>query len=509
MEPKANLTSGRLLARNTIWNLGGNAASIIIALISVPVLLRYLGTERLGVISLIWIIEGQFGLFEMGLSYALTKLVSEKLGTSTEHDTPPIFWTALVILVTLGVAGAVALWSLAPWLVSSGLKVPVAIQQETLTAFHFVAFSLPVVISSAALRGLLAAHQRFDLLNITRLPISLASYLAPLLVLPFAQTLEPVVLVLVLSRVMAWGIHFSLCLRVSPVLWQNITMKEAPLRKMLGFGGWMTVTNIVGPIMVNFDRVMIGSVLSMKAVAYYATSFEAATKLWIIPSSLTGVLFPALSATLSGDRSRAALLYEKSVRYIFLCMFPIALGVLSLSRWVLDIWLGGDFAANSTLVLQLLVFGVFANSLAQVPFWHIQAAGRPDLAAKVHLIELPCYLLIFWQLTTLYGITGAGIAWVLRTTADTFIMFWLSGQLMPEIKPICRKTIWMCLLVSPFLLAAIYITNFIVAVIFTIVLSLAFFLVAWLVLLTPQERELAKNPMKFLLNRKSALLNET
>src|SRR5689334_15506862 len=74
------LTSGRLLAGNAVWNLLAICSPLLVALVCLPVLKRGLGTDRLGIISLAWIIIGYFGLFDLGLSRALTKLVAEKLG---------------------------------------------------------------------------------------------------------------------------------------------------------------------------------------------------------------------------------------------------------------------------------------------------------------------------------------------------------------------------------------------------------------------------------------------
>lgn len=495
VERAPGLTSGRLLATNTLWSIGASVASIAIALFSVPILLRYLGTDRFGVISLIWIVEGQFSLFDLGLSQALTKLVAEKLGSSREQDVPAIFWSALLIMAVFGLVGAVILRLTSHWIVYSALKVPANILGETLTSFHLVAISLPIVISSAGLRGLLAAYQRFDLLSVVRLPISIFSYLAPLLVLPFSRALGPFIFVLIVSRFVAWGIHFALCFRVSPQLLHRIGFRGAPLKRMLHFGGWMTVTNIVGPIMVNIDRLLIGALISMTAVAYYATPYEAATKLWIIPSAISGVLFPAFATALAQDRRRAALLFEKGVKYISLALFPVVLGALALGHLILRLWLGAAFAQNSTVVLQLLVLGVFANSVSQVPFWQIQAASRPDLPAKVHLIELPCYLLLFWSLTRAYGVEGAGLAWMLRALIDTIVMFWLSGRLLTESKPFLRNLGKLALLATPLFMGSVLIKGSTIAVLLVLAEYMAFAIVSWLWFLTPQERELVRRPL--------------
>lgn len=493
-----DLTSGRVLAHNTLWNLAASAASILIALFSVPILLRYLGIDRFGVVSLVWIIEGQFGIFDLGLSQALTKLVAEKLGTSRNKDIPPIFWSSLMIMAGMGVIGAVTLYTVSPWLVHSILKVPSTVQGETLTAFHLVAISLPAVISTAALRGLLAAYQRFDLLSLVRIPISFFSYLAPLVVLPFSRKLGPFIAVLVFSRLLSWMIHLILCLRAAPVLGMNITTREAPLALMFSFGGWMTVTNLLSPIMVNVDRLLIGVLLSVSSVAYYATPYEVVTKLWIIPSAIVGVLFPAFATALAENRARAELLYEKGVKYIFLALFPIVLCFVLLGRMGLALWLGPSLAEHCAPILRLLAIGVFANSLAQVPFWQIQAANRPDLAAKVHVVELPCYLLLFWYLTTKYGIEGAGIAWAVRATIDAVVMFWLSGGLLSESKGFNRQLLKISALAALVFLVSFWMNGNVMAVLYLVVVSTLFAIGAWSQYLSPIERQLVRNPLRLI-----------
>ena len=71
--------SGRSLASNTLWNLFGNCFPVLVAVVCLPVLKRGLGTERLGIMSLAWVLIGYFSLFDLGLSRALTKLVAERI----------------------------------------------------------------------------------------------------------------------------------------------------------------------------------------------------------------------------------------------------------------------------------------------------------------------------------------------------------------------------------------------------------------------------------------------
>ena len=54
------------------------------------------------------------------------------------------------------------------------------------------------------------------------------------------------------------------------------------VRELLSFGSWVTISNIVGPLMIYFDRFVIGALLTMTAVAYYTTPFDVVTRFTII-----------------------------------------------------------------------------------------------------------------------------------------------------------------------------------------------------------------------------------
>jgi O-antigen/teichoic acid export membrane protein len=193
---------------------------------------------------------------------------------------------------------------------------------------------------------------------------------------------------------------------------------------LLAFGGWVTVSSIVSPILVYTDRFLIGSLVSMSAVAYYTAPYEAATRLWIIPGSLAMTLFPAFS-TLggSGERRRLGTLFARSIKYVLLALGPVGLLLVLFAQDILQVWLGSEFASRSTVVMQILILGVLINSLAQIPYVLLQGVGRPDITAKFHLLELFIYVGLAWLLISRWGIIGAAVAWALRVALDALFLF--------------------------------------------------------------------------------------
>lgn len=492
----ASLTGGRRLARNVLWNLLGTGAPLLVAIIAIPLLIEGLGTARFGVLTLAWMVVGYFSLFDLGLGRALTKLIAEKLGKGQHDEVPSLIWMAMSLMAVLGVLGTVIVALLSPWLVGSVLKIPIDLQPETLTAFYLLAISIPIVISTTGLRGILEAHQRFGLVNAVRIPLGMFTFLGPVVVLPFSNSLVPVVAALVLARLVSWCAYAGLCLHIEPALRRPISMHRAMVRPLITFGSWMTVTNIVGPLMVYMDRFLIGAMVSMTAVAYYATPYEIATKLWIIPGAFMGVLFPAFASALAQDRAHATHLFSRAINYTFLSLFPIVLIIVIFSHEGLSLWLGSEFADNSSLVLQLLVIGVFINSLAQLPFGMVQSAGRPDLTAKLHIIEMPFYLLALWLLLSTYGIVGAAIAWVLRAIIDTLLLFVMVRWLLPSVNLFALQPI----LVSVMALFALALGAIIPGLAIKwgfLLLTLALFAaVEWFFILTPDEKHMICGRLK-------------
>ena len=425
-----SLTGGSMLVRNTLWSLWGFAVPVAVAVFCIPAIVRALGTERFGVLNLAWMVIGYFTLFDLGLGRALTKLVAEKLGSERRDDLPSLVWTASALMLALGVVGAIVLGMLSPFLVTHTFKVPAEIREETLHTFYLLAAAVPFVISTTGLRGILEAHQRFDLASLLRVSMGVFTFLGPLLILPFSRNLFWITFALVAGRFLAWICHLYFCIRIMPELKSDISPKRSMITPLLAFGGWITVSNVISPVMVSLDRLLIGALISMTAVAYYSTPWEVVTKLLVIPGSVVAVLFPAFSAAFVLDSPRAGKLYQRGLKYVFFVLFPLIFLVVIFAKEGLQIWLGAEFAENGFRVLQFLAIGILVNGMASIPFAYIQGAGRPDVTAKFHMVEAVFYLPCAWWLIKDYGVTGAALAWVLRAGADAGLLFVFAGRLL-------------------------------------------------------------------------------
>jgi len=437
------LTRGSLLARNTVWNLLGQTIPMGVGLIAIPRLIHSIGTDRFGVLTIAWMVVGYFSFFDLGLGRAMTNLVAQKLATGNDEELPQIIWTANLLMVIFGILGGLLLIGLSPLIVTGVLRTPLALIDETRKSLVLLGFSLPFVISTAGFRGVLEARQRFDLINVVRLPMGTATFAAPLLVLPWSHQLPGVVGILVFARIVFWAVYAFLALKGMSLLPRRRDIDRRLLPMLFSFGAWMTVSNVISPLMAYLDRFLVAALLSLTAVAYYATPFEAVTKLLILPTAMVGVLFPAFSSALVADPQRAGKLFDRAVKIVVLTLLPLTLIVIIFAQDGLNIWLGRAFAIHSSRVLQWLAIGVLANGLATLPFAFVQGAGRADITGKLHLIELPFYLVAVLLLTKYFGIEGTAIAWTLRVIVDCALLFGAVERLLHRLPAV--KAVSICI----------------------------------------------------------------
>ena len=489
------LTRGTRLSVSATWNIVGYLIPILVALVTVPVLVHYLGRDRFGLLSLAWVLIGSFSVIDLGLGRTLTQFVASALGRGDVAAIAPLVWSSLLVMFIFGALAGSGVAVLAPRLVHSGLRIPVALQGESLQSLYLIALGIPIVLVTAGLRGVLEAQQRFGLSNMVRIPLGIMTFAGPLLVLPFTVRLSAVVLVLIVCRCFAAVAYLVLCLRVTPGLARRAGPRLSLMASLLRMGAWISISNLITPVFLYTDRFVIGAVISVGAVAYYTVPFDLAARILVIPGAIAAVLFPAFAMSFVRDHGRAGALLVRGTKYLFLLLLPITVAVVTLASDGLRIWLGNDFSRHSTEVLQLLTAGVLFNGLANVPFAFVQGAGRADITARLHLFELPIYLLILWWLIAQAGIDGAALAYTLRSFVDMVILFIISFHLLHSRSGVVVR-MGLGLAASLAVLAAGILPQSPTARgLFLVPLLLSFAIISWFYLLSAEERSFAIRPI--------------
>ena len=421
--------NGARLAKNAVFNFAGQILPLLAGVGLIPYIVRRLGPDRFGMLGIIWVIFGYFSLMDLGIGRATTKFLAEWLAKGDTDRISEMIWNSIILQVLLGLAGGAVMAALTPVLVDRVLKTPVSLTAEARTSFYILAAALPVILAMNGLRAVLEGCQRFDITNLLRIPSNTLAFVIPAVAIATGLRLPGMVLWMGISRLGFTFAHAFYCGRILPCVKTRPKLHFGAILPLLSFGGWVSVSNAVNPILLWMDRFMIGSLLSVAMVGYYTAPYEAVTKLWMIPISLMTTVYPACSALGTEKTRELQALYSRLIKYLFCTLAPVSFLLVVFARPLMAAWLGPQFAEKSAAPLQFLAVGVFINCFVHVPYSFLQALGKPAPAAKLFLLELIPYGLLLWWMVEHYGIAGAAAAWSIRVAAELILLLWITQRL--------------------------------------------------------------------------------
>ncbi len=417
---------------NFAFNVAGTIVPLVVALVTVPIYVSHIGVARYGVLSIVWILLGYFGFLDLGLSRASANALA-KHEHSSQDERSTILITAFCMNFCLGTVGGVLFYFGGRFFLEYLLAVPAELRTELDATFPWISCLLPLALISGVASGALESRERFLTINLLQTAGSTVGQTLPVIAaVLISPSLSVVVPAAVLSRLPALLLILGFVMRDEwPMSLRSFDRTRAAA--LLTYGGWISVTNIASPIIVSLDQLVIGSVLGVASVSYYAVAMSLVTRSQIFAVALSRTLFPRMSRVSNHDAVR---LTESAMVTLAYGYGAICAPAIVLVGPFIRVWMGPDFASIATPVAELLLVGAWINGIAFVPFAHLQGQGRPDIIAKYLVVELLPYMLVIWLLTREFGIIGAAYAWVLRTPVHLVFFLVVIGFPMRRFLPL-------------------------------------------------------------------------
>jgi O-antigen/teichoic acid export membrane protein len=422
MSSASTILSQSKLGSNFAFNVAGRLIPIAVALVTVPIYIALIGAARYGALSLVWVILGYFGFLDFGLSQATTNALA-KLAHDSKEERAGVLMTSLYLNLLLGVFGGIVLYLVGDVLLHHFLSLSDQMSAELKAALPWIACMLPLALLAGVARGAIQARERFLDLNVLDLIGFTFTQLFPILcVIYFGPSLAVVIPAAFLARALSVGLSLGWVAKIERVSAFRV-FDRSRLKGMLGFGAWVTVTNVISPLLMSIDQLLVGSVLGAVAVAHYAVPMNLVTRFQVFALALATTLFPRFSRA---GPEEAMLLSEKAVVSLGYGFGAVCGPAIIIGGPFLSLWLGADFASSATPVFELLLIGTWINGIAIIPYSFLQGQGRPDLVAKLHALEVLPFIAMLWILLHQFGLPGAAVAWMVRVAIDAALLLWVS-----------------------------------------------------------------------------------
>lgn len=405
------------ISRNFSINLVGAGVSVVVALVTVPLYIKSIGTDRYGVIALSWILLGYFGFLDLGLARAAANALARL------HDQPreraEVLSTALLLNIGFGLFGGLVMAIFGGQILDAAVTLSPELRSEAIGAMPWVAAMLPLALVNGVADGALESKERFFLANVIGIVGSACGQVIPVLLALFVSNRLDV---LIPAAVMVRAVWVAVMLVFALAPEERLRLayvKGWRIRELLSYGGWISISGLISPLLTTIDQIIIGRLMGPSAITHYAVPMNLVIRTQIFASALSRTLFPRLSRQ---SRTEATETAERAIVTLAFTFGGCCIIGMIFAQLFLAIWISPEFGEESGTAARILLLGGWINGLAFIPYALLQGQGRPDLTAKFHMLELLPYVLLLWGLSHRFGLTGAAMAWSLRVSADALLL---------------------------------------------------------------------------------------
>src|SRR4249920_8721 len=168
------------IGKNVLFNLAGTIVPLVVSVVTIPHYLRAIGDARFGILSLIWLLFGYFGLFDLGVSRATVNRLAQ-LQTSPVSEKNAVRCTALLLAGLLGTVACIAFYFSVSFLLPKMPEHDAMLAPEVRGALPWISLLFPVSMVGGVLSGILEANEDFYLANRQQIVGSILFQTLPLL----------------------------------------------------------------------------------------------------------------------------------------------------------------------------------------------------------------------------------------------------------------------------------------------------------------------------------------
>lgn len=394
------------LRRNAAYNVFGWALPTLIFLALTPVMVRKLGLEAFGVVSLIQVVTGYMNVLNFGFSEAIIKQVA----ASYEKDRAQasrVAWVGFQLFTAFGALGALLIFACSTWLAFDLLKVEAGLQADTAAALRVAALIFLLQMLAEFYRGVSIGCQRFDVPNISRvLRISLSG--AFILVALYADTGITGVMWASLAGLVAGLVVNAVWMqRVLPL--QRAAGELMPIRReVFHYSKHVFTMRLAGMLSTNMGQLFLGTLTSAASVGLYQVPVRVAETGSVFLGRVLQVFFPSFSAmNLAADGARIRSIFQSVFSLQLLFTTPFFLCMVLEGPALLALWINADFAHEAAGIIMLVGVAYWLSSLTNLPSLLALSFNAVDLLSKSSLIRVAVVLTFGYPLILYYGLMGA------------------------------------------------------------------------------------------------------
>lgn len=399
---------------NTAAVGAANGWSMVLALVSLPLMLRGLGSAAFGTWILLQTfsaVNGWLSLLDLGMATAGTREIAGRHGVDDEPGLAEAVGTTVAVLSVLAVATGLVFAVVGPFVLPALFRTPEDLRGPLQLAIVVYGVQATFDLVTGAFTSVLDGYQRVDRARAVdvarRTLVTAATAVAALVthrlgvvaVASAVATVVGTVGALLATRATARGLR------------PRASMAGA--RTLFRYGRTVAVLRPLGVLRSTVDRFVVGVILGPSAVALVEVATQVQNGANAVLSASSYSVVPT-AARLHAQREPAKLteLVESATRYSLLATWPVAALSAVLAAPLIDVWVGAAYE-EAALLIVLACTAVAITAPGQVGSQYLLGTGRARTILRIAFLAIVVNVAGSIVLVKLVGVAGAFEATIL------------------------------------------------------------------------------------------------
>ena len=411
------------LVRNSLWNIGGWIVALLISFITTPIFIYFLGKDQYGLMALLISISTPLALLNLGIGEATVKYMAENIGRKDYVQTGKYLRSTFLFNLSIGFLGGIVIMLLARFLITSVFNIPSDNQGMARLCLYWIGITWCVMQIRNTFTGVVMALQHYGILNIGNIITNLLTIAAGLGVLFLGGNLLDLIRIqAIVAAFMALG-WLILAQRLFPNISFFPRLDLLSFQKTFGFGFWQMLNNMGGILGHQSERWLLGVLLPVSTVGFYNVGTQVVVIIYLAAYKIGEVLFPAVSQMQGQlrDEEAARLVVQANwviTAFAMSCFVPL----IVFAHDLLLLWIGLDFAINTSGLLRILAFGSATSCLFAIPSFYLLGIGKSKWLALMSFAQGIITLAVAALLIPRLGLAGAGWGATLSTVVHVIVL---------------------------------------------------------------------------------------
>lgn len=402
-------TRSRLIV-NAAANWLGTLAQMAAVFVISPVLVHRLGDQRYGVWAIVESILAYLTLFDLGIGAAVVRYIARFEGARDLQNINRTFSASLCLFAIAGL-GVLAVASIVLWPAWDLIPVPREYNSEAWWQLALLSFNLAVGLPLGVFAAVLDGLQRYAAKSAVRTGLLVVRSIALVWVVTHGGGLLYIALAVTIVALVEHGLLAILAFRFLPGLrFASRLVDSSAMRMIGGYSIDAFLAMIAGRISFQTDAIVIGAFLPLSQITFFAIPARLVEHAKGALRSITTVLTPHISR-LEGQNDLEAIrrVFIKGTRYVLWLMVPVQIGLWTLGKPFLTLWIGPEHAERGYPVLAILALPLALALSQSVSGRILYGIGKLKFFSRMLLVEAGLNLLLSLILVRPFGIVG--VAW--------------------------------------------------------------------------------------------------